>query len=290
MGPRRTALITVLLVAVAALIAPAPVLATHTTCLSYASQAAAQAAYRSNPTHYAHLDADSDGIACENRPAPYDLVPVGTTPPPPTATPIPPPPATWTPVPPPPATWTPVPPTPIPPTPIPIPPTATNTPTWTPTPTATSTPFPTATQAPPAITLPPATCGVTLLAAPIRLIDTRPGEPAHQQRGWPLPPYASLNIQVGGVTYAGQTIPFTAQGVLANVTTATPTQTGNLKVYAQGIAVPDVSTMTFIRTGPLGYVSNFTAARVNPFDGKIAIYNDSSGTVHVIVDAVGYLC
>jgi hypothetical protein len=52
-------------------------------CSSFPSQAAAQAAYRADPAGLANLDADHDGIACEDNPAPYDLKPVslpGATP------------------------------------------------------------------------------------------------------------------------------------------------------------------------------------------------------------------
>ena len=65
-------------------------LAQQVTCPSYPSQAAAQAAYRANPQGLRNLDADRDGIACENNPAPFDRtrVPVTapSTPQPPTPT------------------------------------------------------------------------------------------------------------------------------------------------------------------------------------------------------------
>lgn len=45
-------------------------------CSSYPSQAAAQAALRANPSDPNNLDPDDDGIACEDRPAPFDRTPV----------------------------------------------------------------------------------------------------------------------------------------------------------------------------------------------------------------------
>ena len=45
-------------------------------CNNFASQADAQAHLRANPSDPDHLDADGDGIACESRPAPKDLVKV----------------------------------------------------------------------------------------------------------------------------------------------------------------------------------------------------------------------
>src|SRR5690242_14660367 len=45
-------------------------------CIDFSSQAAAQAFLRANPTDPEGLDADKDGIACEDLPAPRDEVPV----------------------------------------------------------------------------------------------------------------------------------------------------------------------------------------------------------------------
>ena len=45
---------------------------TRVTCASFPSQAAAQMAYRSNPTDMRSLDADRDGVACESNRAPFD--------------------------------------------------------------------------------------------------------------------------------------------------------------------------------------------------------------------------
>jgi len=47
-------------------------------CAGFASQKAAQTYLRQHPTDPQHLDGDGDGLACERRPAPYDLTPVPT--------------------------------------------------------------------------------------------------------------------------------------------------------------------------------------------------------------------
>src|SRR5205807_2521990 len=95
---RRT--LTVLPLAILALVLAAqfrlaaPALAQRVTCASFATQAAAQAAYRANPTGLAHLDADHDGIACESNRCPCDRDPVSLQPavsPPPEPEPEPPP-------------------------------------------------------------------------------------------------------------------------------------------------------------------------------------------------------
>jgi hypothetical protein len=45
-------------------------------CSDFVSQADAQAVLRADPTDPNRLDADKDGVACESRPAPKDLVAV----------------------------------------------------------------------------------------------------------------------------------------------------------------------------------------------------------------------
>jgi hypothetical protein len=45
-------------------------------CADFASQADAQAVLRADPSDPNGLDRDKDGIACETRPLPRDLVPV----------------------------------------------------------------------------------------------------------------------------------------------------------------------------------------------------------------------
>ena len=58
------------------LVAPAALAQADTDCSDYASQAAAQAALRADPSDPNGLDADGDGIACESNPAPFDRTPV----------------------------------------------------------------------------------------------------------------------------------------------------------------------------------------------------------------------
>jgi hypothetical protein len=68
---------TALITAVALiLVAPAAMAQADTDCSDYASQAAAQAALRADPSDPNGLDGDGDGIACESNPAPFDRTPV----------------------------------------------------------------------------------------------------------------------------------------------------------------------------------------------------------------------
>jgi hypothetical protein len=58
----------------AVLLQPEPALALN--CSDFVSQAAAQARLREDPTDPDRIDADGDGLACENNPGPYDYDPV----------------------------------------------------------------------------------------------------------------------------------------------------------------------------------------------------------------------
>jgi hypothetical protein len=49
-------------------------------CANFESQAAAQEHLRADTSDPDNLDADNDGIACEDNPGPYDRVPVTTRP------------------------------------------------------------------------------------------------------------------------------------------------------------------------------------------------------------------
>ena len=73
---RLTLALSLLLGPLASLLLPAGV-ALAPSCGDSPSQAAAQAAYRADPTGLQTLDRDGDGIACEDNPAPYDLTLVG---------------------------------------------------------------------------------------------------------------------------------------------------------------------------------------------------------------------
>jgi Excalibur calcium-binding domain len=77
MAPR---IIPVVLLASGALVLAAPAAlaqADDQNCSDFASQAAAQAHLRADPSDPDGLDGNNDGIACERLPAPYDRTPVG---------------------------------------------------------------------------------------------------------------------------------------------------------------------------------------------------------------------
>ena len=73
-----------ILAALGLLVATAPTASAASTtdvfnCSDFPSQAAAQANLRAHPSDPNRLDADNDGIACENNRAPFDRTPVKRT-------------------------------------------------------------------------------------------------------------------------------------------------------------------------------------------------------------------
>ncbi len=118
------------------------------------------------------------------------------------------------------------------------------------------------------------------LGNPVRLLDSRPGEPAC------FMPAATFN---GGVEYvqqarggcSGQTIATTAQAVLGNVTTVNPVG-GFLTLWPSNVSRPLVATLNFV-TGQIA--NRHFMAGLGP-DGAFKLY--SSGTTHLVIDLSGY--
>lgn len=134
---------------------------------------------------------------------------------------------------------------------------------------------------------------------PERLLDTRLTTPPTNtysgaiQNGTPVGAYGTISLQIAGdgvtpanttPTTPSPTIPSNVTAVAVDVTVVSPTNGGNLDVYADGTQVPDTSSTNFqAATNTTGY----QIVPVGP-DGKIALYNSSPGTAHVLVDLTGY--
>ncbi len=115
--------------------------------------------------------------------------------------------------------------------------------------------------------------------APARVLDTRAG------LGAPAPTvgaHQTVSVQVagqGGVPMTG------ASTVVLTVTAATPAAAGYVTVYPSGSARPATSTLNF----PAGRtVANLVFAQLGP-DGKVDLYNGSTGAVRLVADVAGYL-
>jgi hypothetical protein len=111
-----------------------------------------------------------------------------------------------------------------------------------------------------------------------RILDTRTKTGVSTTT--PVPAHSSVLLRVAGV----RGVP--ASGVTAvslNVTAIKPTRSGSLVAYADGRSRPAVNNVSFAAGQSIA--GHVTVPMIN---GKIRVYNTSSGTVHVTADLQGY--
>lgn len=119
---------------------------------------------------------------------------------------------------------------------------------------------------------------------PTRILDTRSTSKIGNITG-PVASDSTSTVAIAGTTIGGQTLPSTGVTAVAISITETNASTiGLLTVYPDGTAQPFTSTLNY------GATSSFTNNAITPVgtDGKIAIYNNSSGTAQIIIDVTGY--
>lgn len=120
--------------------------------------------------------------------------------------------------------------------------------------------------------------GANLTAiTPTRVLDTRTGA------GTPIASNATFSVDPH---VAGGSVPAVGNysALIANVTATAPTQPGFVTVFPSDVTAPLASNLNFLANDT---VPNLAEVRVGS-DGKFKITNGSTGTVHVIVDVVGY--
>lgn len=118
----------------------------------------------------------------------------------------------------------------------------------------------------------PTTPGAFVPIDPARLLDTRTSTP--------VGPDGTVSFQIGGV--GG--IPTTVSAVTFNLTVANPTSIGFITAYASGSARPNSSNLNFATNQT---VPNSVTVPVGP-DGKVTLFNRSSGNTQLIADVSGY--
>ena len=127
---------------------------------------------------------------------------------------------------------------------------------------------------------------------PTRILDTRGsniGGYSSNPPSTPVPAFGTVALQIVGDSVktpngTATTIPNTATAVSVDVTVTVPTQSGVIATYPDGTQRPQTSSSNFTaNTGVTGY----QIVPIGP-DGKIALYNNSTGTTHLIVDVTGY--
>jgi hypothetical protein len=122
------------------------------------------------------------------------------------------------------------------------------------------------------------TAGGFASLAPSRLLDTRIGVGAPTA---PVGAGGTVALQVtgrGGVPVSG------VSAVVVNVTVTAPTSFGYVTAYGDGTARPTASNLNFVAGQT---VPNLVIAPVGT-NGKVALYNGSGGTAHLIADVAGW--
>jgi len=118
----------------------------------------------------------------------------------------------------------------------------------------------------------PNATGAFVPMVPSRFLDTRNTAPVAAD--------SAVSFQVGGV--AG--IPASVSAVVFNMTVTQPQNDGFVTAYPSGTTQPNASNENFAAGQT---VPNSVAVRVGG-DGKVALFNRSNGTTHLIADVAGY--
>ena len=114
--------------------------------------------------------------------------------------------------------------------------------------------------------------------APSRLLDTRTGLGAPAGR---VAPNGTVHLQVtgrAGVPTSG------VSAVVLNITVTGPTSGGVVTAWADGTTRPTASNLNYV-TGQT--IPNLVIAPLGS-NGKVALYNHSAGSTHLVADIAGY--
>jgi hypothetical protein len=122
---------------------------------------------------------------------------------------------------------------------------------------------------------------VVVPITPFRLVDTRPAseDPVLGGPDEPIGQGETRTYQAAGV----QTVPADAIGVVVNVTALDASAPSFLTVFPAGASIPATSTLN-----PAPGATVFNSATVLLGGGKFSVFHNA-GSVHMIIDVVGYL-
>lgn len=121
----------------------------------------------------------------------------------------------------------------------------------------------------------PSVPGTFRAIAPTRLLDTR----HNTGSAGPVSAHGTVHLQV-----TGSVVPSGASAVVVNVTVTAPATAGNITVYPDLTTEPTASNLNFVSRQT---IPNLVEVGIGS-DGKIALTNNSPGTVQLIVDVSGY--
>jgi hypothetical protein len=130
---------------------------------------------------------------------------------------------------------------------------------------------------------------VTMLPAPIRLLESRPAyqdpSPDQTHPGRPINTGETWIIPITGRVVGGGPIPIGAKAVIGNVTVTNPVSGGYLTVFPEGpLTPPPTSSINY--GGPGTTIANGVIVGLS-MAGRLSIY--ASAQTDVIFDAAGYI-
>jgi hypothetical protein len=129
---------------------------------------------------------------------------------------------------------------------------------------------------------PAATPTLFVPMTPCRLVDTRPSQHVGDVVG-PIGPQQEVVFQVRGAN--GQcVIPDTALGIVANATIVSPTAASHLTIWPADVARPNASNLNW--SAGAGPTPNQVTVGLSDSGAIRAVSH--AGTVHLVVDVVGY--
>ncbi|MFN8038325.1 MAG: hypothetical protein U0Q07_03845 [Acidimicrobiales bacterium] len=123
---------------------------------------------------------------------------------------------------------------------------------------------------------------LTMLNAPVRVYDSRPGNPPIIG---PQTPLGNGNTRTVNCALNSSGVPAGAQAVLANITVVNTSATGFLTAFKAGVAVPAASTINWYQ--PKTIVANTTVVACSSLT-NIACYVPPNSSTDFFVDIVGY--
>ncbi len=123
---------------------------------------------------------------------------------------------------------------------------------------------------------------LTLLASPVRIYDSRPG---NAPATLPKTPLANGSVRTLDCTNNSSGVPIGAQAVLANVTVVNTSANGFLVAYRNGIGVPATSTINWFQAGTIA--ANTTVIACDTL-ARIACYVPATSSADFFIDVLGY--
>ncbi|MDO8361845.1 MAG: hypothetical protein Q7V88_03035 [Actinomycetota bacterium] len=124
---------------------------------------------------------------------------------------------------------------------------------------------------------------LNLLAAPIRILDTRGNGAPQTNGGNQLTANVDLTVNITGVVVGAVSVPAGAKGVFGTLTAVGPLVFGNVAVFPADIAFPGTSNVNFRPGGATA--SAFTTA----LSAGGAVKVRSSAATHLLLDVTGFL-